>query len=165
MTRQSLTSLESILHRDKIVPMRCLGHPKSTQKVVPGAFWGPPGRLRSSLEQSGVSSTCLGIIPGASQEYRESPPGRPEAPERVPRSAWERLGATKIDSEVPPEAEKTRFRCAPRSRTVFESCFQQFCRFSGLAKNARTLQSTSPASKNEGSAHRAAQRVTRTMLP
>ena len=43
------TSLESILHRDKIVPMRCLGHPKSTQKVVPGAFWGPPGRSRSSL--------------------------------------------------------------------------------------------------------------------
>ena len=26
------TSLESILHRGKIVPTRCLGHPKSTQK-------------------------------------------------------------------------------------------------------------------------------------
>ena len=101
-----------------------LGGPQGTEidlKMVPGAFAGPPGRPRSSLGRSGVSSTCLGIVPGASQEHRESPQGRPEVPERVPGSAWERLGATKIESKMPPEAEKARFRCAPRSRTVFEA--------------------------------------------
>ena len=43
--------------------------------------------------------------------------------------------------------------------------FDELGRFSTLSPRLRTLQSTAPASKNEGSAHRAARRVARTMLP
>jgi len=39
------------------------------------------------------------------------------------------------------------------------------CRFSLLSLRVRTLQSTAPASKNEGLAHRAARRVDRTICP
>ena len=43
--------------------------------------------------------------------------------------------------------------------------FDEMGRFSALSRRLRTLQSTAPASKNEGSAYRAARRVARTMLP
>ena len=43
--------------------------------------------------------------------------------------------------------------------------FDEMGRFSALPRRLRTLQSTAPASKNEGSAYRAARRVARTMLP
>ena len=43
--------------------------------------------------------------------------------------------------------------------------FDELGRFSALSPRLRTLQSTAPASKNEGSAHRAARRVARTILP
>ena len=43
--------------------------------------------------------------------------------------------------------------------------FDEMGRFSALSLRLRTLQSTAPASKNEGAAHRAARRVARAMLP
>ena len=43
--------------------------------------------------------------------------------------------------------------------------FDELGRFSALSPRLRTLQSTAPASKNEGSAHCAARRVARTMSP
>ena len=43
--------------------------------------------------------------------------------------------------------------------------FDEMCRFSLLSLRVRTLQSTAPASKNEGLAHRAARRVDRTICP
>ena len=41
--------------------------------------------------------------------------------------------------------------------------FDEMARFSALSLCVRTLRSIAPASKNEGSAHRAARRVARTM--
>ena len=48
--------------------------------------------------------------------------GKPRGAQNRSREA---PGATKIDSEVPPEVEKADFCCAPRSRTVFELFFRQ----------------------------------------
>ena len=46
-----------------------------------------------------------------------------------------------------------------------ERFFVDFCRFSVFSQSLRTLRSTAHASKNRGSAHRAASRVARAMLP
>ena len=43
--------------------------------------------------------------------------------------------------------------------------FDEMCRLQALSLRLRTLRSTATASKNEGSAQRAARRVARTMLP
>ena len=56
--------------------------------------------------------------------------------------------------------------CIPPLAVVYHFWLTRFLwRFSALSLRLRTLQSTAPASKNEGSADRAARRVACTMLP
>ena len=68
--------------------------------------------------------------------------------------------------QVAPRSDKRLSSHAPLVRELsLGRCFDELGRFSSLSLHLRTLQSTAPASKNEGSADRAARRVARTMLP
>ena len=62
--------------------------------------------------------------------------------------------------------QKNRVFFALRVReTSSKRFFVDFCRFSVLLRSLRTLESTAPASKNRGSALRAASRVARARQP
>ena len=68
--------------------------------------------------------------------------------------------------QVAPRSDKRLSSHAPLVRELsLGRCFDELGRFSASSLRLRTLQSTAPASKNEGSADRAARRVARTMLP
>ena len=71
-----------------------------------------------------------------------------------------------IRHQVAPRSDKRQRSYAQLVREPSSGrFFDELGRFSALSPRLRTLQSTAPASKNEGSAHRAARRVARTMLP
>ena len=71
-----------------------------------------------------------------------------------------------IRHQVAPRSDKRQRSYALLVRELSSGrFFDELGRFSALSPRLRTLQSTAPASKNEGSADRAARRVARTMLP
>ena len=71
-----------------------------------------------------------------------------------------------IRHQVAPRSNKRQRSYAQLVRERWSGrFFDELGRSSALSPRLRTLQSTAPASKNEGSAHRAARRVARTMLP
>ena len=140
-------------NRSKIDPRRRLG----ALKIAPGTLSGHPVASKSVPK---ASRERLGSVLG--RPWRG--PGAPKKPLRVPREArkgaLERLGARQGGQnryQVASGSEKIEFFLAQRIRKApSERFFIDFCRFSGFLQSLRTLESIAPASKNKGSALRAA---------
>ena len=140
----------------KSVPAEVPGHPKSSQNrsrdplgMPRGAQERPGGILGASQERLGASLARPGSAQGASKGAPGGQKGRLGAPGSAPRRP------KSIPSRV--RKRKNRVYLAQRIRKApSERFFIDFCRFSGFLQSLRTLESTAPASKNRGSALRAA---------
>ena len=86
-------------------------------------------------------------------------------PERAPGGTRECAEAIKIDAKSLPRAKKSRFSRAGVRKASPKQFFVDFRQFSVFLQSLRTLESAAPASKNRGSALRAASRVARAMQP
>ena len=132
-------------------------------KIDPGILSGRPVAPKSVL---GVTRGRLGSVTGG-----------PGSSGRVPKmSLWKQgilLGCPGAPGSAPRQLKSTPIRHRERKIPVFfarlvraglsERFFDNFHRFSAFLKNVKSLFRTTPASKNRGSALRAASRVARAM--
>ena len=149
----------------KSIPGDAMGHPKSTQNRSREPLWTPSGAQECPEGVSGASRERLGASPGrkgSAQGVTRGTLGRQEMRPGASRSAPRRPKST------PSRARERKNRvlvARPGCNAVSKRIFVDFCRFSVFSQSLRTLRSTAHASKNRGSAHRAASRVARAMLP
>ena len=120
MTRQSLQVWNRSCIEAKWFPRGAWGT-QNRRKSGPGSLLGPSRALK---ELPWMIQSVIDVP----RDHPGSVPGVPGECSRATRSARktvrERLGPTKFDSEVPPQAETARFCCTPRSHPVFESVFR-----------------------------------------
>ena len=116
-------------------------HP-GTSRCVPGASRTVPGAPKARPRTA----------PGATRSSPAHPKCRPGAPRSVPRR-------TTSTPHSCPGAKTSSFFARRVHEAWSERVFVDFCPFSFFLQSLRTLQSTAAASKNRGSAMRAARRV------
>ena len=157
--------------------------PESKPKSTKNRSQEAPGAPKIDSKSTSGRPGCFRVVLGASQSVpgapRERPKGVPGEARGVPRS---RRGSKKSAQEgpKPPQSMQNRSQIASESgknaknRVFFalrvreassERFFVDFCRFSVFSQSAKCLFRTTPASKNRGSALRAASLVARLLQP
>ena len=142
-----------------------MGHPKSIQNrsrdplgTHHGVQERPEGVSGASWEYLGASPAC----PGSARGVPESAPGRQKERPGALGSALRRLKSTPSRCHE----RKNRVFLARRVRKALpKQFFIDFPQFSVFLQSLRTLESAAPASKNRGSALRAASQVARARQP
>ena len=140
---------KSIENRSPETPRGTQNRSRDPLRTPRGVQERPEGISGASRERLGASLAR----PGSAQEASKGAPGGQKGRLGAPGSAPRRPKS--IPSRV--RKRKNRVFLAQRIRKApSERFFIDFCRFSGFLQSLRTLESIAPASKNRGSALRAA---------
>ena len=144
--------------------------PRGTQnrlKIASGTLSGHPVACKSVPK---ASRERLGSVPERPRRAPGVPGGSPRAPRDAIKGALERPGARRGDQnrrQVASGSEKIEFFSHGSFAQAFRSddSFHDFGQFSVFSQNAKSLFRTTPASKNRGSALRAASLDARLLQP